>query len=153
MNSKQIIGKMGENIVHRHLTNAGYRVLGRNIRLGKLELDILYIDGETAVICEVRTVSRLTFDQRNRVMPKNVNHETNPISAFITPRGFRDSADFISKKKRLNLLRAASVQRFMINNLNAAVGRGSDLRQRVDLFCVEVLADYTRCSIRHFKGI
>lgn len=153
MNSKQIIGKMGENIVHRHLTNAGYRVLGRNIRLGKLELDILYIDGETAVICEVRTVSRLTFDRKNKVMPKNVNHETNPISVFTAQHGSRDSADFISKKKKLNLLRAASMQRFMINNLNAAVGRGSDLRQRVDLFCVEVLADYTRCSIRHFKGI
>lgn len=153
MNSKQIVGKIGENIVHRHLTNAGYKVLGRNIRLGKLELDIVYLDGEIVVICEVRSVSRLTFNRNNKAMPKNVNHETNLTDVFVAPHGFRDSADFISKKKRLNLLRAASVQRFMINNLNAAVGRGSDLRQRVDLFCVEVLADYTRCSIRHFKGI
>jgi Holliday junction resolvase-like predicted endonuclease len=153
MNNKQLVGRIGENIVFRHLKNKGYKILGRNIRLGKFELDIVFMDGDTVVICEVRTVSRLTLNGNSPFTSISVNHETNRGARVDKQSNFRDSSDFISRKKKLNLLRAASVQRFMINSLNARQRRESELRQRVDLFCVEVLADYRKCSIRHFKSI
>lgn len=152
MNQKTILGKTGENIVYRHLNNKGYKIIGRNIRLKNLEIDIVYVDHETLVICEVRTVSCITFGKSRGDWQVGVNHETQHTARNRSAH-IRDAADFVSRRKKLNLLRAASMQRFMINNLNAPVGSNNELGQRIDLFCVEVLANYKRHSIRHFRGI
>ncbi len=47
--------KQGENLAARHLKRAGYRILERNVRLGRFEVDIIARDGDTICFVEVRT--------------------------------------------------------------------------------------------------
>jgi putative endonuclease len=50
------LGAHGELIAARHLERAGYRVLERNARCGRLgELDIVATDARSLVFCEVKT--------------------------------------------------------------------------------------------------
>ncbi len=48
-------GQAGEDAAARLLERAGMRILARNWRCGRLELDIVCRDGETLVFVEVRT--------------------------------------------------------------------------------------------------
>lgn len=48
------LGERAEAAVARYLTDAGLSVLGTNVRVGKLELDVVARDGDVIVIVEVR---------------------------------------------------------------------------------------------------
>jgi putative endonuclease len=48
-------GADGEDIAASHLERMGWRILGRNVRIGRGELDIIAADGGELVIVEVRT--------------------------------------------------------------------------------------------------
>ena len=54
------LGPRGEEAAARFLRRAGFRILARNVRLGRNELDIVARDGDTTVFVEVRT--RATAD-------------------------------------------------------------------------------------------
>lgn len=54
--ARQRIGTRGEEIAARYLRRRGWRILERNVRLGRGELDIIAQEGEELVIVEVRTV-------------------------------------------------------------------------------------------------
>ncbi|MFF7332522.1 YraN family protein [Streptomyces sp. NPDC008150] len=50
------MGRHGENVAARRLTEAGMTVLARNWRSGRAgEIDIVARDGDILVICEVKT--------------------------------------------------------------------------------------------------
>jgi putative endonuclease len=48
-------GASGEEMAASYLERMGWRILGRNIRVGRGELDIIAADGGELVIVEVRT--------------------------------------------------------------------------------------------------
>ncbi|MDR0393299.1 MAG: YraN family protein [Puniceicoccales bacterium] len=48
-------GIHGENLAHRHLKKKGYKILERNWRKGRCEIDMVAKDGECIVFIEVRT--------------------------------------------------------------------------------------------------
>lgn len=48
-------GERGEELVAERLVAAGYRILARNVRVGRCELDIVASRGRMVVFCEVRT--------------------------------------------------------------------------------------------------
>ena len=52
---RQSLGRYGERLAERHLTKLGYVVLDRNWRCRTGEVDLVLRDGETLVICEVKT--------------------------------------------------------------------------------------------------
>ena len=52
---KNEIGRRGEDAAVAYLERSGMRVVERNWRDGRGELDIVALDGETLVICEVKT--------------------------------------------------------------------------------------------------
>jgi putative endonuclease len=54
---KDVVGQYGEEVAVRHLEAAGLRILDRNWRCPDGEIDIVAVDGETLVICEVKTRS------------------------------------------------------------------------------------------------
>ena len=54
MDARHEIGRRGELIVAQWLEARGYRLLGRNVRVGRLELDIIARRGGLVVVCEVR---------------------------------------------------------------------------------------------------
>ena len=53
--SKQAMGRYGEDVAERHLSEQGLVVLERNWRCAEGEIDLVLRDGATLVICEVKT--------------------------------------------------------------------------------------------------
>ena len=51
------LGRKGENLAARYLTNHGLTLLSRNWRCRDGELDVIATDGDTPVVCEVKTRS------------------------------------------------------------------------------------------------
>jgi len=51
------LGKLGEEIAVEYLSNKAYKIIERNWRFGKLEIDIIAIDKDTLVFVEVKTRS------------------------------------------------------------------------------------------------
>jgi putative endonuclease len=52
---RKLLGQQGERMAERHLEKKGYRIIDRNIRSRFGEMDLIAIDGETLVFCEVRS--------------------------------------------------------------------------------------------------
>lgn len=55
MESKQIYGRWGEDLAVEFLEKKGYRIVERNWRFGKLEIDIIAEKEDIIVIIEVKT--------------------------------------------------------------------------------------------------
>jgi putative endonuclease len=55
MNARGALGRYGENLAARRLTESGLRVLERNWRCRDGEIDILAAEGDALVVCEVKT--------------------------------------------------------------------------------------------------
>lgn len=61
MRVTQALGRYGEDVATRHLIDAGLVVLERNWRCAAGEIDIVALDGDTLVVCEVKTRSSVEF--------------------------------------------------------------------------------------------
>ncbi|MET1051967.1 MAG: YraN family protein [Mycetocola sp.] len=61
MASKDELGRRGEDLAARFLEEAGYRVVERNWRCARGEIDIIASTGPTLVFVEVKTRSSLAF--------------------------------------------------------------------------------------------
>ncbi len=60
--ARSALGRYGEDLAARHLTEAGMTILERNWRAGRTgEIDIIAHDSDTLVICEVKTRRSGTF--------------------------------------------------------------------------------------------
>ena len=57
------LGKRGEELAAEFLLKKGYRILERNWRLGKNEIDIIAADGKCIVVVEVKTRQSATFGE------------------------------------------------------------------------------------------
>jgi putative endonuclease len=55
MAGKDALGRYGEEVAARHLVESGFAILDRNWRCSAGELDIVARDGDTLVVCEVKT--------------------------------------------------------------------------------------------------
>ncbi len=54
---RKALGDLGERLAAHHLTEAGLTVLDRNWRCSAGEIDIVAAEGQTLVVCEVKTRS------------------------------------------------------------------------------------------------
>lgn len=61
MQQKDAIGRYGERVAARYLVEQGMVVLDRNWRCPSGEIDIVARDGDTLVVCEVKTRSGVGF--------------------------------------------------------------------------------------------
>ena len=55
------LGAQGEALVAEHLEQLGFAIVARNVRVGRLELDLVARRDGLLVICEVRTRSSRDF--------------------------------------------------------------------------------------------
>jgi putative endonuclease len=53
--AKDAVGRYGEDVAARHLTEAGLVVIERNWRCREGEIDIVAREGDVLVLCEVKT--------------------------------------------------------------------------------------------------
>lgn len=53
--ANQQLGKQGEKLAQKFLKEAGHKILFQNFRFGRSELDIISLDVDTVVICEVKS--------------------------------------------------------------------------------------------------
>ncbi|MEU9961812.1 YraN family protein [Streptomyces sp. NPDC050982] len=61
--ARNALGKYGEELAARRLTESGMTVLQRNWRSGRAgEIDIVARDGDALVVCEVKTRRAGTFE-------------------------------------------------------------------------------------------
>ena len=58
---KTSVGRYGEDVAARHLSEAGLQVLERNWRCDIGEVDLVARDGQTLVLCEVKTRRGLDY--------------------------------------------------------------------------------------------
>lgn len=82
------VGRRGEDAAVAYLERAGMRVVDRNWRDGRGELDIVAIDGDTLVICEVKT--RVTVAQgtpEEAVSPAKRRRLVRLAVSYITAQG------------------------------------------------------------------
>lgn len=61
LNSRQRLGKSGEETIAKYLQKNGYKILVKNYRCKVGEIDIIAIDGPYLVFIEVKTRSGLGF--------------------------------------------------------------------------------------------
>ncbi len=61
MRAKDAVGRYGEDVAARFLTDAGLVVLARNWRCREGELDIVATEASTLIFCEVKTRSSVLF--------------------------------------------------------------------------------------------
>ena len=59
----QTLGAWGEQLAARHLTGEGLVLLDRNWRCEQGEIDLVLRDGDTLVVCEVKTRSSAGWGQ------------------------------------------------------------------------------------------
>lgn len=57
------VGEYGEALASRYLTDQDFVVLERNWRCARGEIDIVAVDGDCLVICEVKTRRSLSYGQ------------------------------------------------------------------------------------------
>lgn len=62
MNARGALGRYGEDTAARLLADAGMAVLERNWRCRAGELDIVAMDGDAVVVCEVKTRREGSFE-------------------------------------------------------------------------------------------
>ncbi|MBB4891043.1 putative endonuclease [Streptomyces olivoverticillatus] len=55
MNARRALGRYGEDLAARRLVESGIRVVARNWRCRAGEIDIVALDGDALVVCEVKT--------------------------------------------------------------------------------------------------
>ncbi len=59
--ARTTVGREGEDIAQQYLTARGMVLLDRNWRCREGEIDLVLRDGETVVVCEVKTRRTRTF--------------------------------------------------------------------------------------------
>ncbi|MCX7807088.1 MAG: YraN family protein [Deltaproteobacteria bacterium] len=60
--SRKKRGRTAERAVERWLRDRGYEIVGRNLRFGHDEIDLLVRRGETLIVCEVRSRKKGAID-------------------------------------------------------------------------------------------
>ncbi len=61
MRAKDAVGQYGERVAERHLTEAGLVIVSRNWRCPDGEVDIIAVEDQVLVFCEVKTRSSVSF--------------------------------------------------------------------------------------------
>ncbi|MEN1705422.1 MAG: YraN family protein [Planctomycetota bacterium] len=116
------MGRRGEQVAARYLRRRGFRVLGRNVRVGVGEADVVCLspDGRSLVIVEVK--------------------------ARTASAGSRRPESQVGRAKQTKLLQVArAVQRRFGPRLRSAKGL------RIDVVAVELKAWPRRSVIRHHE--
>lgn len=78
------LGKQGEQIAIEYLQSAGFRILERNYRYQKAEVDIIALKDKTLAIVEVKTRSTAVFGNPQDFLKRNqIERIVNAVDHYI----------------------------------------------------------------------
>ena len=81
------LGQLGEDMAVDHLISKGYKVLERNYRYDRAEVDILVSKAGTLAVIEVKTRSSSSFgDPQDFVKPKQIKNLVKAVDHYIETR-------------------------------------------------------------------
>lgn len=84
MAEHNLLGRIGEDMAAAHLLRNGYRILHRNWRSGKRELDIVAEKGTTLVVVEVKTRRNDDFGPAEEALtPMKIRHLVAATDAYV----------------------------------------------------------------------
>lgn len=136
--SKQILGKLGEDIAADYLQNNGYRIVRRNVQLGKNELDIVAEDDDYIVFVEVKTRSCLYPESGDFGSPGRSVDEGKRKNTLKASRDYL-SKNYINKQPRIDVIEVYMLEQksefktptvLKVNHIrNAFDARGRKLHQ------------------------
>ena len=87
---KQRLGAYGEAVAARHLVEVGMVLLDRNWRCSAGEIDLVLRDGQTLVICEVKTRSSTAYGSPlESVGPEKASRLRRLAALWIEAHGVR----------------------------------------------------------------
>ena len=74
MGTGNVRGARGESLAAAWLELAGHQVVGRNVRLGGVEVDLLALEGEIRVVVEVKLRGRADYGGAARAVDRDKCH-------------------------------------------------------------------------------
>ena len=95
MSTSYDLGKKGEDLAADHLSAKGFKILARNFRAGKAELDIVALDQGALVVVEVKTRNTRYFGEPEEAVTK-VKQKllVRAANAFVKYKGFQGEVRF-----------------------------------------------------------
>lgn len=103
-NYRQQFGSWGEAAAAARITDAGYELIGKNVRTPYGEIDLIAKCGEMIVFFEVKTRSTDDFGlPEDAFHTKKMEHLINAVSFFIQQQNFNGDwrVDLIAVRGRL----------------------------------------------------
>jgi len=89
------LGKKGEDLAAEYLKEKGFRILERNFRSGKAEIDIIAKDKEFLVVAEVKTRNTHYFGEPEQwVTPSKQRLLIKAANAFVKLSSFKGEVRF-----------------------------------------------------------
>jgi putative endonuclease len=90
MQAKDILGREGEQAAVDYLTGCGFRVLDRNWRCASGELDIVAVERQVFVVCEVKTRSGTGYGTPLEAVGRKKQQRLRGLAvAWLTAHGIR----------------------------------------------------------------
>ena len=87
------MGARAESLVCEYLEARGYRVIERNVRIGRKELDIIARRGRTLVVCEVRARrTGRSLSPLETITDRKIRHIREGALAWLIKAGLRGVA-------------------------------------------------------------
>ncbi len=100
---RQILGKLGEDIATDYLEKNGYRIVRRNVRFGKNELDVIAEDDAYLVFVEVKTRSCLYPESGDYGIPSRAVDEGKRKNTVKAARDYM-AQNYINKQPRIDVV-------------------------------------------------
>ena len=90
-NQKQTIGKLGEDLATKFISDKGYEIVERNYRYGHGEIDIVAKDRDNLVFIEVKTRHNLEFGPPELAVTKSKQRQIRKIAeAYLYDKNIND---------------------------------------------------------------
>ena len=100
---KQAIGRLGEDLACDYLEKNGYRIVRRNIHLGKNELDIIAEDDDYIVFVEVKTRSCLYPESGDFGIPARAVDEGKRKNTVKAAKDYM-AKNYLNKQPRIDVI-------------------------------------------------
>lgn len=94
------IGETGEDLAADYLINKGFKILGRNVKCGPKEIDIVALEHEIVVFVEVKFRRTTKWGMANEALsPKKLDNLGQAAERYLHENGLNDRMvrfDFIA---------------------------------------------------------